>query len=88
MSLSGCVIMLPVIFFSNALICLALTLCLVQDYLREQLDNIKSVNLVAETSEFLGLLYSSINEHTAGLLTQVFETLVEYCQVISFVYSY
>ena len=53
----------------------------VQDYLREQMDNIKSVNLVAETAEFLGLLYSSINEFTVGLITQVFETLVEFCQV-------
>ena len=45
------------------------------------MDNIKSVNLVAETAEFLGLLYSSINEFTVGLITQVFETLVEFCQV-------
>ncbi|XP_067668084.1 inositol 1,4,5-trisphosphate-gated calcium channel ITPR2-like [Haliotis asinina] len=49
-----------------------------QNYLREQPDNIKSVNLVAETTRFLNILYSSISDKTAPLLVQLFDTLVEY----------
>lgn len=54
---------------------------ILQDYLREQPDNIKSVNLVAETSRFLALLYSSINNQTIGLITELFNTLVEFTSV-------
>ncbi|XP_064638655.1 inositol 1,4,5-trisphosphate receptor type 3-like isoform X2 [Lineus longissimus] len=49
-----------------------------QDYLREQPDNIKSVNLVAETARFLSLVYSNVNRGTVGLITQLFGTLVEF----------
>ncbi|XP_060578903.1 inositol 1,4,5-trisphosphate receptor type 2-like isoform X2 [Ruditapes philippinarum] len=49
-----------------------------QNYLREQPDNIKSVNLVAETTKFLNILYSNINANSVALITQVFETLVEF----------
>ncbi|XP_052783710.1 inositol 1,4,5-trisphosphate receptor type 1-like isoform X3 [Mya arenaria] len=49
-----------------------------QNYLREQPDNIKSVNLVGETTKFLNILYASINKNSVGLITQVFETLVEF----------
>ncbi|XP_053404110.1 inositol 1,4,5-trisphosphate receptor type 2-like isoform X2 [Mercenaria mercenaria] len=49
-----------------------------QNYLREQPDNIKSVNLVAETTKFLNILYSNINANSIALITQVFETLVEF----------
>lgn len=52
-----------------------------QDYLREQPDNIKSVNLVAETAKFLQLLYSSINAGTIGLVTELFNTLIEFTSV-------
>ena len=53
----------------------------VQDYLREQPDNIKSVNLIAETARFLSLVYSSINTKTIGLVTELFNTLVEFTSV-------
>ena len=52
-----------------------------QDYLREQPDNIKSVNLVAETSRFLALVYSSINKNTMPVVTELFQTLVEFASV-------
>ncbi|XP_033761182.1 inositol 1,4,5-trisphosphate receptor type 3-like isoform X6 [Pecten maximus] len=49
-----------------------------QDYLREQPDNIKSVNLVAETTRFLNILYSNINDRSMALIVQLFDTLVEF----------
>ncbi|KAL5005127.1 hypothetical protein ScPMuIL_018583 [Solemya velum] len=49
-----------------------------QNYLREQPDNIKSVNLVAETTRFVNILYSNITNLTIELLVQLFDTLVEY----------
>ena len=52
-----------------------------QDYLREQPDNIKSVNLVAETARFLALVYSSINKNTMPVVTELFQTLVEFASV-------
>ena len=54
-----------------------------KDYLREQPDNIKSVNLVAETTRFLNILYSSVNSKTIPLITQLFDTLVEFTSVSS-----
>ncbi|KAL8600021.1 hypothetical protein ACOMHN_057790 [Nucella lapillus] len=61
-----------------------------QDYLREQPDNIKSVNLVAEATSFLNILYGNVNNKTAPLIIQLFDTLVEFTsgnfhnQVIAF----
>ena len=52
-----------------------------QDYLREQPDNIKSVNLVAETARFLALVYSSINKNTMAVVTELFQALVEFTGV-------
>ena len=52
-----------------------------QNYLREQPDNIKSVNLIAETSSFLGLIYSAINPQTVSLVTELFNTLIEFSSV-------
>ncbi|XP_061178320.1 inositol 1,4,5-trisphosphate receptor type 2-like [Saccostrea echinata] len=49
-----------------------------QNYIREQYDNIKSVNLVAETTKFLNILYSNINDRTMPLVVQLFDTLVEF----------
>ena len=54
-----------------------------QDYLREQPDNIKSVNLVAETTRFLNILYGNVNEKSAPLIIQLFDTLVEFASVSS-----
>ena len=52
-----------------------------QDYLREQPDNIKSVNLVAETTRFLNILYGNVNNKSAPLIIQLFDTLVEFTSV-------
>ncbi|KAI0208429.1 Inositol 1,4,5-trisphosphate receptor type 2 [Lamellibrachia satsuma] len=49
-----------------------------QDYLREQPDNIKSVNLIAETTQFLSLIYGSVNNKNIILITELFTTLVEF----------
>jgi len=57
-----------------------------QDYLREQPDNIKSCNLVAETTRFLDILYSNIDDKSMALTTQLFDTLVEFCSVIILLY--
>ncbi|XP_064627454.1 inositol 1,4,5-trisphosphate receptor type 1-like isoform X9 [Lineus longissimus] len=50
-----------------------------QDYLREQPDNVKSFNIVAETAQYLNALYSNINADTIDLAIQLFNTLNEFC---------
>ena len=54
---------------------------LIKDYLREQPDNIKSFNIVAETAQFVNLVYSNINGHNIDLCVQLFETLNEFTVV-------
>jgi inositol 1,4,5-triphosphate receptor type 1 len=49
-----------------------------QDYLRVQPDNIKSLNLVGDTTGYLQLFYGGINETNIELVTQVFDTLIEF----------
>ncbi|CAH1798712.1 unnamed protein product [Owenia fusiformis] len=49
-----------------------------QDYLREQPDNMKSFDIVAECAQFLNLVYSNINQHTIDLAVQIFNTLNEF----------
>ncbi len=53
----------------------------VKDYLREQPDNMKSFNIVAETAQFVNLVYSSISPQTIALVVQLFETLNEFTVV-------
>ncbi|XP_074663089.1 inositol 1,4,5-trisphosphate-gated calcium channel ITPR3-like [Tubulanus polymorphus] len=50
-----------------------------QDYLREQPDNVKSFNIVAETVQYLNAIYSNINAETIDLCIQLFATLNEFC---------
>ena len=50
-----------------------------QDYLRDQPDNIKSFNIVAETTAFLNMVYSNINNKTIDLVNILFSTLNEFC---------
>ncbi|PAA56314.1 hypothetical protein BOX15_Mlig033347g5, partial [Macrostomum lignano] len=50
-----------------------------QNYLREQPDNIKSFNIVAEVSQFINVAYSNINADTIDLLIQLFSTVNEFC---------
>ena len=54
-----------------------------QNYLREQPDNIKSFNIVAETAQFVNLVYSNINFQNIDLCIQLFETLNEFTVVRS-----
>ncbi|KAL4234550.1 hypothetical protein ACF0H5_006191 [Mactra antiquata] len=50
-----------------------------QNYLREQPDNVKSLNIIGETAQFLNVVYSSINARTVDLVIQLFNTLNEFC---------
>ncbi len=50
-----------------------------QDYLRDQPDNIKSFNIVAETTAFFNMVYSNINSKTIDLVNILFSTLNEFC---------
>ena len=52
-----------------------------QDYLREQPDNMKSFNIIAETAQFLNLVYSNINNQTIDLVIQLFESINEFSVV-------
>lgn len=61
--------------------CSEIILCILQDYLREQPDNMKSFNIVAETAQFINLVYSNINQQNIPLVTQLFETLNEFTVV-------
>ncbi|XP_053404101.1 inositol 1,4,5-trisphosphate receptor type 3-like isoform X2 [Mercenaria mercenaria] len=49
-----------------------------QNYIREQSNNIKSIDLVAETINFLKIMYTNISADTIVLVTEIFETLVEF----------
>lgn len=59
-----------------------------QNYLREQPDNIKSVNLISEVTRFLSLTYTSINRQSISLVTQIFDTLVEFTSVRTFFFFF
>ena len=58
-----------------------------QDYLREQPDNMKSFNIVAETAQFLNLVYSNINPQNIDLIIQLYETLNEFTVVRIILYN-
>ncbi|OAF65015.1 hypothetical protein A3Q56_07269, partial [Intoshia linei] len=47
-------------------------------YLREQPDNIKSVNLIIATSQFMNMLYSNINSYTITITINLVNTLIEF----------
>ncbi|XP_059139568.1 inositol 1,4,5-trisphosphate receptor type 1-like isoform X3 [Physella acuta] len=50
-----------------------------QNYLREQPDNVKSFSIVAETAQFVNVVYTTINTTTIDLVIQLFHTLNEFC---------
>ena len=54
-----------------------------QNYLREQPDNMKSFNLVAETAQFVSLIYANISSQNIELAIELFDTLNEF-SVVSF----
>ncbi|GFR59759.1 inositol 1,4,5-trisphosphate receptor type 1 [Elysia marginata] len=49
-----------------------------QDYLREQPDNVKSFDIIAEVTRFLNVVYSNINSKNVDLVIQLFETMNEF----------
>ena len=48
-----------------------------QNYLREQPDNIKTINLVSETCTFLSSLYVDVTKDTIVLITNALQALIE-----------
>ena len=50
-----------------------------QNYLREQRDNIHTVNLVGEVALFIEHFYHDINEETLELVHLILQTLIEMC---------
>ena len=50
-----------------------------QNYLREQRDNIRTVNLVGEVALFIQHFYHDINEETVELVHLILQTLIEMC---------
>ena len=50
-----------------------------QNYLREQRDNIHTVNLVGEVALFIQHFYHDINEETVELVHLILQTLIEMC---------
>ena len=52
---------------------------LMQNYLREQRDNIATINLVADVSLFLQNFYTDINADTMDLVHLILQTLIEMC---------
>uniref|UniRef100_A0A1I8FNM7 RIH_assoc domain-containing protein n=1 Tax=Macrostomum lignano TaxID=282301 RepID=A0A1I8FNM7_9PLAT len=50
----------------------------IDDYLREQPDNMKSYNLVSKTVEYLSLVYISVTRSNISLVTQLIKTLLEF----------
>ncbi|XP_021341779.1 inositol 1,4,5-trisphosphate receptor type 2-like [Mizuhopecten yessoensis] len=49
-----------------------------QDYLREQPDNVKSFNIIAEVTRFLNVVYSNITGKNIDLVIQLFDTMNEF----------
>ena len=52
---------------------------LMQNYLREQRDNIVTINVVAEVSLFLQHFCTNINADTVDLVHLILQTLIEMC---------
>ena len=54
-----------------------------QNYLREQPDNIKTINLVSEICIFLQSFYVDATKDNIDLINQAIQTLIETCLVSS-----
>ena len=52
----------------------------IQNYLRDQYDNLKNIDIVGESANFMSLLYSSVNSSSIGLVTQLMDSLIEMVQ--------
>ena len=53
----------------------------IQDYLREQPDNLKSFNIIGEVTQFLNCIYSNITGKNIDLTIQLFESINEFTAV-------
>lgn len=49
--------------------------------MHEQPQNVKSVSLVAETCNFLSLLYATVNNEYINLVAELLDTMTEFIQV-------
>lgn len=49
-----------------------------QNYLREQPDNVKSFDIIAEVTRFLDVVYSNINGKSIDLVIQLFDSINEF----------
>jgi hypothetical protein len=52
-----------------------------QAYLREQPDNLKTFNIILETTQFVTVLYSNITSENIELCVQLFECINEFTAV-------
>ena len=52
-----------------------------QNYFREQRDNIKTINLVSETCTFLHSFYVEVTKENIDLIIEVLQTIIEMCVV-------
>ena len=52
---------------------------LMQNYLREQPDNIHNINIVGEVAMFLQVYYTDVNSETMELVHLILQTLTEMC---------
>ena len=52
-----------------------------QDYLREQPDNARSFDLVAQATHFLGLYYTNVKDDDVAIVTGIFDALLEIVSV-------
>lgn len=52
---------------------------LMQNYLREQRDNIVTINVVGEVALFLQYFYTELNAETMDLVHLILQTLIEMC---------
>ena len=50
----------------------------IQDYIRDQPDNLKSIKIVRETVAVLDAMYLNIHCRTIAILTRIFSTLNEF----------
>ncbi|KAK3086885.1 hypothetical protein FSP39_024881 [Pinctada imbricata] len=54
-----------------------------QDYLREQPDNVKSFNIIGEVTRFLNVVYANITGKNIDLVIQCFETMNEFTAILN-----
>ena len=59
-----------------------------QNYLREQPDNIKTINLVSEICIFLQSFYVDATKENIALINQIIQTLTEMSVVSDYSFSY